>query len=254
MDLAAIVIRCHMKGGRPVEQTTSDRSSTNVDSGQRARLRATMARFTHPTALHETLSTNWHDDNESKKIDRSILRMSRRNLLRGAGLATGAGVAAAVMKPSKAHGWGGGWGGWGGGWGGGQSRIDVVLGLMGAVETLDPEEIAQWLANDVVYENTGLSDVVGKTAVADFFGPLALVFETFTVDIVNITSHGNLVCAERLECLRVSDDAPMGNPGAELVMKVAGWYEVQCGKVVRWSDYWDTLSFAETLGIPLPTA
>jgi limonene-1,2-epoxide hydrolase len=125
--------------------------------------------------------------------------------------------------------------------------------LLGAFESLDVDELSSWLDADVVYQNTGLPDTCGRSAVEQFMSLLAPAFESCAVDVVSIMSTGRLVCVERVEHFVIADDAPIGIPGAELTMGIAGWFEVRHGNVVRWSDYWDTQIFSCTLGIPLPT-
>lgn len=178
--------------------------------------------------------------------------IDRRSMLAGLGVASAAAITALAPGSAKAH-WGGGWGGGWGGWGGCNNAEDVVWGLFGALETLDAEEIGSWLDNNVLHQNTGLPDMVGKLAVEQFIASLEPVFESLTIDVVSIMTKGNLICTERVEHIVISEDAPIGNPGAELTMCVAAWCEVHHGKIIRWADFWDTRIFSDTLGIPLPS-
>lgn len=132
------------------------------------------------------------------------------------------------------------------------SPEDVVLGLMSAMETLDPTQIGHWLHDDVVYQNSGLPDVVERTTVEQFLAAFLGAFASLTTRIVSIASRGPLVFTERLEHHVLSHDAPIGYPGAEIMLRVAGWHEVRNGVVVRWSDYWDTREYVATMGIDLP--
>lgn len=172
--------------------------------------------------------------------------MDRRSVL-GLGVASCAALTTALVRPgsAKAHG-----GGWGGGCGGTDPK-DVVEGLLGALETLDGEEIADWLHQDVIYCNTGMPDICGRDAVAQFIAGFGQVFEPLVVDVVGIMSQGKLVSAARIEHFVVRNDSPIGIPGAEVFLEAAGWFEIKNGKVFRWSDYWDTQVFTSTLGIAL---
>jgi limonene-1,2-epoxide hydrolase len=177
--------------------------------------------------------------------------IDRRSMLAGLGMASAAAVTALAPGSAKAHGWGGWGNGWGG-WGGCNDPEDVVSGLLGALEMLDIEEIMSWVDDDVVFQNTGLPDMIGSEAMAQFMSPLAPALESMTIDVVSLMAKGNVVCAERIEHFVIAPGSPIGIPGAELTMRVAGWFEVEHGVVVRWSDYWDTQVFSSTLGIPLP--
>jgi len=130
---------------------------------------------------------------------------------------------------------------------------DVVLGRRGALETLDPEEIGSWLDDDIVYQNTGMPDLVGKATIQQLYGQFMLAFESITVEIVSIVTRGPLVFTERFEPHVVAETSPVGYPGAQMAIKVAGVHEVRHGAVVRWSDHWDTRAFITTLGIDLPS-
>lgn len=194
--------------------------------------------------------------------------VARRSLLAGLGVASCAAFASSLLLPASArahgngHGNGNGHGhGHGNGHGHGHdddcdddSKEDVVWGLMGAFETLDADEIGSWLHADVLYQNTGLPDILGRQAVKQFIPQFAMAFESLTNEVVNMVSHGRLICTERIEHYVVAQGSPIGIPGAELTMRVAGWHEVKHGKVIRWSDFWDTRTFSDTLGIPLPGA
>lgn len=209
-------------------------------------------RIQRMTSLDPMLARDLHAEQASGQPPSTRARapkaIDRRSMLAGLGVASAAAITALTPGSAKAS-WGGGWGGWGG-WGCNDPE-DVVYGLMGALEMLDAEELADWLHQDVIYRNTGMPDIVGGDAVAQYIGSFEQIFEPLAIDVVSIMSQAMIVCTERIAHFVVRQDSPIGNPGAELYLKSASWYEIKQGKVFRWSDYWDTQSFA-TLGIPLP--
>jgi limonene-1,2-epoxide hydrolase len=215
-----------------------------------------MMHMLRKTSLEPMLARDLHaemDPGQIPSTERTPRILNRRSLLAGLGVTSCTALTSSLALPGSARAHQGHHHDHGDHDGPGNNPKDVVWGLMGAFETLDVEEIASWLHDDIVFQNSGLPDLVGKDAVEQFMSPLALAFDSFTIDVVTIMSKGKVVCTERVERYVVAEDSPLGFPGAELCLKVAGWHEIKHGKVIRWSDYWDTRIFSNTLGIPLPT-
>jgi limonene-1,2-epoxide hydrolase len=142
----------------------------------------------------------------------------------------------------------------------------VVMEAMDAVGRQDIEGILKTMADDIVYQNTGLPTAVGKKAVREVVSGISQILSSTKVYVQNVVSSHRSgfgavpdfhhVVVERVEFYTVSLDAPSpAKGGATLALPVVGWFVVS-GKeplIVRWSDYWDNRMFIEALGIPLPT-
>jgi limonene-1,2-epoxide hydrolase len=96
-----------------------------------------------------------------------------------------------------------------------------------------------YFTETTVWENVGMSKTVGPDAA------LALIqqFEqgmdmgTIVVDMLNIAVDGDRVLTERI-------DRIIGNDGSEkMAIRLMGIFEIEEGKITRWSDYFDTAPF-----------
>jgi limonene-1,2-epoxide hydrolase len=114
---------------------------------------------------------------------------------------------------------------------------DIVLSFIESWENHDSlrDGYANYMAEDCLWENTGLKPIVGRDAV------LALVdrsIETWGRYTVHTTCHhvavtGDLVFVERHDL--VNDE----NGSHLYEMPIVGVFEVIDGKIKRWSDYYD---------------
>jgi limonene-1,2-epoxide hydrolase len=127
----------------------------------------------------------------------------------------------------------------------------VVLELLNALESLNADEIVSHLDTNVLYQNTGIFDLVGKDAVKAFLGPLTGLLTSLSIDLRNLIARRNTVVVERIENY-VTSGVPIGIPGGTVALHLSSWFHVENGLVTRWSDYWDTRVFVAQTGIPLP--
>jgi limonene-1,2-epoxide hydrolase len=141
----------------------------------------------------------------------------------------------------------------GGSCGSGGQAERLVLDLLDSLQTLNPTLWLPFLSPNLLYQNTGMPDIVGRDNFFTFISGMVGFLSEFRAEIINVVSEGRLVATERIEHYTVAANSPVGIPGASLDLPVAGWFEVKHGKVARWSDYWDTATFTRALGIPLPT-
>lgn len=90
------------------------------------------------------------------------------------------------------------------------------------------------LADQVVYQNAGMPAAEGIEAT---LAALAFQFEMFPdsyeYETINIAVDGDVVMNERLDYIRAPDGTRHGLP-------VMGTFVVRDGKIVRWTDYWDS--------------
>ena len=119
------------------------------------------------------------------------------------------------------------------------ANIQVVLDFFKAWEGGKPGDMAaaydNWLADDCIYENSGLPSFNKEETMAFFFsnptsedGIIKLVAEMHSV-----AARGNLVFTERTDHHYDKDGNDVLTP------KISGVFEVVDGKFKRWSDYFD---------------
>jgi cytochrome P450/limonene-1,2-epoxide hydrolase len=98
----------------------------------------------------------------------------------------------------------------------------------------DPEALRPLLADDAVYQNVGTPAFTGISAILENLGIQFSVFpDSYEYKTLNLVAAGEVVLTERLDFVRV--------PSGELAgLPVMGAFTVRDGKIVRWTDYWDT--------------
>ncbi len=112
--------------------------------------------------------------------------------------------------------------------------IDVVEAFCGAMRKRDAEALREFLADDVVYQNTGMPPKDGvEDVLADLAGQFAMFPDTYEYRMVNIASVGEVVLTERVDVINGFDGSLHGVP-------VMGTFVVCDGRVARWTDYFDT--------------
>ncbi len=120
---------------------------------------------------------------------------------------------------------------------------DVVIALLRATESADPEEVVRHLADDVVWQNVPLPPARGKAVVAKQLRAMHRVITDVEVRIHNIAANGDVVLTERTDVI--------GRGAFRAEFWVCGTFVVRDGKVVLWRDYYDnaTLLFACLKGL-----
>jgi limonene-1,2-epoxide hydrolase len=98
----------------------------------------------------------------------------------------------------------------------------------------DAESLRGYLADDAVYQNCGMPASVGAEAiVANLAAQFAMFPDSYQYVTKNIAANGAAVLTERLDMIKGPDGTVHGVP-------VMGTFIVKDGKIVRWTDYWDT--------------
>lgn len=109
----------------------------------------------------------------------------------------------------------------------------IVREFCGLMAKRDPALLRPFLAEDVVYQNTGLPAFVGAAAVLDNLAAQFARFpDSYAYEVINLAVDGDVVLTERLDMIR----APDGVRG----VPVMGTFVVRGGMINRWTDYWDT--------------
>jgi limonene-1,2-epoxide hydrolase len=111
---------------------------------------------------------------------------------------------------------------------------EVVQVFCDLMAKRDAEALRPFLADDAVYQNTGMEAAKGIQAVIE---NLAMQFSMFSdsyqYTTINCVSDGDLVMNERLDCIR-------GPSGTIHELPVMGTFVLKDGRISRWTDYWDT--------------
>jgi limonene-1,2-epoxide hydrolase len=98
----------------------------------------------------------------------------------------------------------------------------------------DAEVLRRFVADDAVYQNTGMPATVGVDAViANLAGQFAMFPDSYEYRMQNLAANGDVVLTERLDMIKGPDGSLHGVP-------VMGTFVVKDGKITRWTDYWDT--------------
>jgi limonene-1,2-epoxide hydrolase len=112
--------------------------------------------------------------------------------------------------------------------------VETVETFCGLMEQRDAEALKPYLADDAVYQNVGMPATVGTDAIAENLGQQFSVFpDSYAYQMINIAAAGDTVLTERLDMIKTPAGDVVGVP-------VMGTFVVRDGKIVRWTDYWDT--------------
>jgi limonene-1,2-epoxide hydrolase len=112
--------------------------------------------------------------------------------------------------------------------------IDVVQAFCDAMSKRDAEALREFLADGVVYQNTGMPGKEGvEDVLADLAGQFAMFPDTYEYRMVNIAGDGEVVLTERVDMINGFDGSVHGVP-------VMGTFVVRDAKITRWTDYFDT--------------
>ena len=111
------------------------------------------------------------------------------------------------------------------------TEVEIVRAFLADLEQLDVDAAAEWLAEDVVYQNVPLPAARGKQAVERQLRFLERFGNGFEARIHNVASDGPIVLTERTDVLVIGR--------LEASFWVCGTFEVRNGRIVLWRDYFD---------------
>jgi limonene-1,2-epoxide hydrolase len=98
----------------------------------------------------------------------------------------------------------------------------------------DAETLRPLVADDAVYQNTGMEASVGVDAIiANLAAQFGMFPDSYEYRLQHIVAEGDVVMTERLDMIKGPDGTLHGVP-------VMGTFVVTDGKISRWTDYWDT--------------
>ena len=115
--------------------------------------------------------------------------------------------------------------------------IEVVEAFLDALQDLDMDAAAEFLAEDAVWHNVPFPPAEGKpTVLKQLTGMNRLPNARFTVEMHNIAANGPVVLTER------TDGLWSGPVGGEFW--VCGTFEVHDGRITLWRDRFDMATIA----------
>ena len=120
------------------------------------------------------------------------------------------------------------------------SAGDVVTELIKANEARDIAAVLAVMSDDVEYENVGMGVCRGHDEVRALLGPFLAGAERVAWEVLAQLERGDTVMNERVDRFFLPG-------GKQVEARVAGYFEVQNGKVRRWRDYFDTATLLRDL-------
>jgi limonene-1,2-epoxide hydrolase len=111
---------------------------------------------------------------------------------------------------------------------------EIVRQFCALMENRDAEAVRSFFAEDAVYQNVGMPASVGQRLIAEnLAAQFAAYPDSYEYELVNLAANGDVVMTERVDYIRTPAGDRVGIP-------VMGTFVVRDGKIVRWTDYWDT--------------
>lgn len=112
-----------------------------------------------------------------------------------------------------------------------QSNKEIVRTFIKAWSNLDPDELAEFFAEDGVYHNIPAQPVQGRAAIREFIAQFSGGWTKTDWEIVSLIEDKHVVIAERV------DRTNMGEVSIDL--PCCGVFEMSEGKIAVWRDYFD---------------
>ena len=113
----------------------------------------------------------------------------------------------------------------------------IIRDFIDAWPRLDVKEIVGFFAEDGVYHNMMLDPVKGREALTGFIGGFVNGWSDVKWELLNISSSGNIVFAERVDRMNVG--------GKPVALPCCGVFEMEGGKIKVWRDYFDLATFSK---------
>jgi limonene-1,2-epoxide hydrolase len=110
----------------------------------------------------------------------------------------------------------------------------VVQEFCSLMAKRDPDLLRPYLADSVVYQNTGMAAASGiEDVIANLAAQFSMFPDSYEYQTINCVADADLVMNERLDKIK-------GPDGVIHALPVMGTFVVRDGKIVRWTDYWDS--------------
>jgi len=119
---------------------------------------------------------------------------------------------------------------------------EIVQEFCNVMVKRDPELLRRYLADSVVYQNVGMAATSGiEDVLANVSAQFAMFPDCYEYQTINCVAESDVVMNERL-------DRITGPDGSVHALPVMGTFVVRDGKIVRWTDYWDTGLIGKMMG------
>ncbi len=131
----------------------------------------------------------------------------------------------------------------------------LALRLLKAMEDGDLiAQLSELCTNDFVWSNSGLPTLMGLNAIEAHLTnggfaihvPILRTMTSFSADVLNIASRGQVVFTERIDHHWDSDGRDLMTP------HIAGIVEIRDGKVAALRDFYDTACYQQAPTAPNP--
>ncbi|CAM4345266.1 Limonene-1,2-epoxide hydrolase [Mycobacterium basiliense] len=120
----------------------------------------------------------------------------------------------------------------------------LVRDFLGSWQGRSLETICSGFADNAVYRNVPVKPIEGIAAIRAIFQAFLDAFSDAKLDILALAAEPGLVLVERIDYFTMTD-------GRKVVLPVTGVFEVNNGKITRFSDYFDLADFERQSGIKL---
>ena len=118
-----------------------------------------------------------------------------------------------------------------------QDATRTVRDFCDAWSRRNVEEILAFFTDDAVYHNIPMAAATGKEAIRNLLNFILTPAQAVKFEVTHIAAAGDVVLTERV------DSFEMG--GKQVVLPVAGVFEVRDGKVAAWRDYFDMATWTK---------
>ena len=124
--------------------------------------------------------------------------------------------------------------------------VRTFLGGMGPTFEAFVKTYDEMFHEDVVWESVGGTPHIGRKVCVEHLHELhaAMGMEYCTIDILNIASAGDVVLTERVDRMHRADGTLM----FDFAFRIMGTFVIQDDKIIRYTDYYDSLGFGKVAG------
>jgi limonene-1,2-epoxide hydrolase len=119
----------------------------------------------------------------------------------------------------------------------------LIRHFIEAWSRLDPDELADFFADQGIYHNIPAQAVIGKTNIRQFIAAFIKPWESTNWEIKAIACAENIVMVERLDKTVVA--------GQQINLPCLGCFEIADEKIKEWRDYFDMATYTGALSAAL---
>jgi limonene-1,2-epoxide hydrolase len=112
----------------------------------------------------------------------------------------------------------------------------LVDRFMATWERGEVEEMLAFFADDATYHNVPMEPAVGTDAIRALLTEFLGAMEGLRFDLHHQLSDGTVVIQERTDHFSINGEA--------MTLPICGVFQIEDGKIARWSEYFDMARFA----------